>query len=329
MTHAETILKRVRDFMGSRIILTAARLDIFTRLENQPDSADSISRQLGADPRALTRLLDAMVAMELLDKKKGIYHNTAQGAVLGADHPETVLPMVLHMAEVWKSWSHLTEVVKIGEKPDLVGMTEKGQETLKAFIGAMHVAGRKLASEIAADLDLKPYRKLLDIGGASGTYTIAFLKQAPRMSAVLFDLPKVLPMAKQRLAMEKITDRVELFGGDYNSDEMPGGCDLALLSAVIHQNSTEQNRSLYSRICRALEPGGALLIRDHIMDEERTRPPGGAIFAINMLVNTRGGDTYTFSEVRTDLKKAGFSEAEMIRTGVDMDCVVRAVKPLT
>ena len=323
----DAILERSRQFMTSRIILTAAQLDIFTLLEKQPDSANSLFLQLGVDPRALTRLLDALVAAEILDKKDGIYHNTGQSRLLSANHPETVRPMVLHMAEIWNSWSHLTEVVEKGEKPDLVPMTEKDSQTLEDFIGAMHVAGRQMAADIAADLDLSGYKKLLDIGGASGTYTIAFLNKAPGLSAIVFDLPRVLPMAESRIAENQMADRVELRAGDYNTDEMPAGCDLALLSAIIHQNSPEQNRSLYTRICQALEPGGAILIRDHIMDEDRTIPPGGAIFAINMLVNTRGGDTYTFSEVKSDLEQAGFTDVDMAREGKSMDCVVMAVKP--
>jgi ribosomal protein L11 methylase PrmA len=325
--HADGILERTRAFMTSRIILSAAELGIFTRLARKPDSADSLAEKLGADKKALTRLLDALVANELMDKQNGVYQSTHQAARLSADHPETVLPMVLHMAEVWNSWSKLTEVVQKGQKRDLVAMTDKGPGPLAAFIGAMHVAGRQMAAEFASDQDLQPYRKLLDIGGASGTYTIAFLKQAPGLSAVIFDLPRVIPMAEARLREENMEHRAEVRAGDYNTDAMPQGCDLALLSAIIHQNSPEQNRSLYARICQALEPGGALLIRDHIMEEDRTRPPGGAVFALNMLVNTRGGDTYTFSEVRADLLQAGFSDVHMVRTGRNMDCVVQAVKP--
>jgi len=124
-----------------------------------------------------------------------------------------------------------------------------------------------------------------------------------------------------------LSDRVELISGDFYADELPGGCDLALLSAIIHQNSPEQNLDLYRKIHRAILPGGTLMIRDHIMDESRTRPPAGAIFALNMLVATEGGDTYTFREVKSDLEAAGFNDIRQIRQGENMDCIITARKP--
>ena len=116
-------------------------------------------------------------------------------------------------------------------------------------------------------------------------------------------------------------------GGDFYRDELPGGSDLALLSAIIHQNSPEENVDLYRKAYRALAPGGVLLIRDHIMDETRTKPPGGAMFALNMLVNTRGGDTYTYEEVRSTLERAGFTDVKWVREGEHMDSLVEARKP--
>ena len=148
------------------------------------------------------------------------------------------------------------------------------------------------------------------------------------MKAVLFDLPNVIPMAEVRLGTEDLQDRVELVSGDFYKDELPQGCDLTLLSAIIHQNSPKENVELYRRIYRALEPGGVVLIRDHIMDESRTSPPGGALFALNMLVNTSGGDTYTFSEIKVTLEEAGFMEVRLLRVGERMDCLVEARKPL-
>jgi SAM-dependent methyltransferase len=235
--------------------------------------------------------------------------------------------MAQHLAGMWDSWGGLTDIVETGENPRRRPGGERDDEGLNAFIGAMHVAGRGLAVEIAEDYDLSPYKKLLDIGGASGTYTIAFLRENPGMSSVLFDLPRVIPMAKERLTEEGLMDRVELVTGDFYEDRLPGGCDLALLSAIIHQNSPGENLELYKKIHRALAPGGALLIRDHVMDEDRLSPPSGAIFAINMLVHTKGGDTYTFSEIERSMEEAGFEEIQLVRKGPKMDCLVQGRKP--
>ena len=318
----EKVMVEARSFMQSRVILTAAELDLFTHLEQKPSSADEIADRLGLERKALTRLLDCLVVYGFLKKDEGRYHNTENGAVLSADHPETVRPMVLHMDHLWTTWSQLTEMVRKGKDLQTKPGIKFDEKSMKAFIGAMHIAAKDLSFEIAEAYNLDPFNKLLDIGGASGTYSIAFLRKNSKMRAVIFDLMEVIPLAKERLEEEGLIDRVEFVGGDFYKDELPTGCDLALLSAIIHQNSIEENGDLFLKIHRALEPGGVILIRDHIMDESRTNPPAGAIFALNMLVNTRGGDTYTFLEVKEALEKAGFKDIRLLRTGEKMDCLV-------
>ena len=313
--------------MKSRVILTAAELNFFTRLDEKPCSAGELALEKGLDARATTRVLDCLVTFGLLEKQDSVYKPTENGAFYSSLHPQTVLPMLLHMNRLWDTWSNLTEVVREGghAEPD-PGML-RDDEGWKSFIGAMHVVGRELAQKIARDFDLGRFKRLLDIGGGSGSYTIAFLRRNTAMTAVLFDLGNVIPMARERLLKEGMENRVDLVAGDFYEDKLPGGCDLALLSAIIHQNSQERNLDLYTKIFRALEPGGTLLIRDHIMDESRTKPPAGAMFAINMLVNTRGGDTYTFKEVKEGLERAGFNNVQQVRHGQGMDCLVTGQKP--
>ncbi|WP_448384472.1 methyltransferase [Desulfosoma sp.] len=317
-------LEDVRGFMKSRILLSAAQLNVFTLLDDGPLTAEALARQTGCDLRALTRLLDCLVTFGHVHKTEGIYRLTEKGAPFSAKHPESVLPMVLHMAHIWHNWHHLTDTVRLGHNPQRRSIVHSGADALEAFIGAMHVVGRNLAQEIAASLDLSPYKRLLDIGGASGTYTIAFLQRQPSLEAVLYDLSDVIPMARERLQAHGLLSRVRLVAGDFYSDPLPPGCDLALLSAIIHQNSPQENVALYRKIRDVLEPGGCLLIRDHIMEPDRTRPAAGALFAINMLVNTEGGDTYTFDETQAALMEAGFRKVELLRTGDQMDCLVRA-----
>ena len=330
MTKQPDIMRsEVSSFMKSRVILTAAELDFFTRLHEKPASAQQIAQETALDPRAATRLLDCLIPLGLLKKQDDQYQPTDQGKLFSSRHPESVLPMVLHMNHLWGSWSHLTDIIKKGpnqQQNPLEEQEEKGHQA--SFVGAMHVAGRSLSREIAKFYDLSPYKKLLDIGGASGTYTIAFLERNLEMTGVIFDLENVIPMARETIRKEGLQERVALVAGDFYQDELPEGCDLALLSAIIHQNSPDQNFQLCLKIFRALNNGGAILIRDHIMDESRTNPPAGALFALNMLVNTPSGDTYTFGDVKETLEKAGFVEVKWIRVGERMDSLVEARKPL-
>lgn len=327
MNHPMMLLEDIRGFMKSRVILTAAELDLFTQIQQGTDTALSLAEKNGLDAHAVTRLLDALIIYKLLTKENNRYRLTGEGAFLSADHPDTTLPMVLHMNELWNAWSRLSDTVRLGENPGRVPVAQKEEKYRDAFIGAMHVVGKQLAKEIASGLDLSPYHKLLDIGGASGTYTMAFLEKNPKLTAVIFDLKPVIPMAEKRLEEAGMTGRVALAEGDFYRDPLPRGCDLALLSAIIHQNSPDQNLDLFRKILGALLPGGTLVIRDHIMDEDRTWPPAGAIFALNMLVGTDAGDTYTFSEVSKGLEKAGFADVREVRAGEKMDCVVTARKP--
>ncbi|MCK4661485.1 MAG: hypothetical protein KAT68_01360 [Bacteroidales bacterium] len=136
----------------------------------------------------------------------------------------------------------------------------------------------------------------------------------------------VIPIAEEKIREVQLENRVRFVAGDYNKDELPGGCDLVLLSAIIHQNSTEQNLSLFQKIYHAIELGGSLLIRDHIMDTTRTKPAMGTLFAINMLVSTLAGDTYTFDEIKDSLEMAGFEKVKMLMKGEKMDCLMEARK---
>lgn len=323
----DRIMPDVTGFMKSRVILTAAELDFFTVLDRKPATAEEMARIVQVDLRAATRVLDCLVALGFMEKERGLYSNTDKGAFLSSKHPETLLPMILHMNDIWQNWSNLTDAVRAGTNQRLKpGVTFSG-ETLKAFVGAMHAGGRRLSQEIAAEYDVSRFTRLLDVGGASGTYTMAFLGKNPRLRAVIFDLNDVIPLSQERIRSEGLVDRVEFVAGDFYTDELPRGCDLVLLSAIIHQNSAEENLALYRKIYCALEPGGTILIRDHIMNESRTEPPAGTLFALNMLVNTRGGDTYTFREVADGLQKAGFVDVMLIKPGTKMDGLVEALKP--
>jgi precorrin-6B methylase 2 len=321
------IVMQARGYMLSRVILTAVELDVFTRLADQPLAADEIAAELGLDERGLTRLLDCLVTQDLLEKERGRYRVTKGGAYLASGHPSSILPMVQHLGTIWDNWSQLTECVRSGGNPRRRPVSGSPCDAdMRAFIGAMHVAARQTAASVAEACDLRRFSRLLDVGGGSGAYTIAFLHKSPSLRAVVFDLPGVLRIAEDNLAQAGLRDRVTLAAGDFYKDELPSGCDLALLSAIIHQNSPQQNLELYAKIHRALEPGGVLLIRDHVMDESRTKPPDGALFALNMLVNTPGGDTYTFTEIADTLQRAGFANTRLLRSGERMDCVVEARK---
>lgn len=316
-------------FMKSRVILTGAQLDVFTLLDGTPETSAALARKAGFNARALSRLLDALAAFGFLRKNDGSYSLTEKGSLLSSRHQGSVRPVVLHMGRLWETWGDLTGMVLKGVKGRRKHSSRMDPETLEAFIGAMDVIGRDLSLEIADSYDLTPYRCLLDVGGATGTYSIAFVRKNPLLRATIFDLNAVIAMAQTKIAAEGLSERVECVAGDFYKDDLPGNHDLVLLSAIIHQNDLRQNVDLYRRAFNALLPGGSILIRDHIMDAARTTPAAGTLFAINMLVNTPGGSTYTFEEVSKGLAEAGFRDIKLVRTGDRMDCLVEGKKPVT
>ncbi len=326
----QTVLELSRNFMESRILLTGAELDLFTLLSSQKLTARDIAKKIDADLRALTILLDALAALDLIRKEGDQYNCPGEiASFLSKNSPDSVLPMVLHMAHVWQRWSGLTKIVVAsadsaapGKKPAVEDVNE-----LSAFIGAMHAIAVHLAPAIVAAVNPGPAKNLIDVGGGSGTYTMAFLQAEPRMTATLFDRPEVIEMARGRLNQAGYLDRVNLVGGDFYRDELPPGHDLAFLSAIIHQNAPDQNVDLYRKVFRSLETGGRIIIRDHVMEADRTRPRDGAVFAVNMLVATPGGATYTFDEIRSGLEAAGFSRVRLLQKGEHMDGLVEGFKP--
>lgn len=317
-----------RGFMVPRIFLTAAELDLFTKLKNKALTVDELCSTEGWDRRGLTILMDALAAEGLLfkvpDGKYSLPEPVAKYLV--RDEEDSILPMILHGCHLWQSWSNITRIVTTGENPYPAERKTQPKEETEAFIEAMDVVGRLVAPIIAASLDLLAYSKMLDVGGGPGTYTIAFLSQAPHMTATLFDLPEVVEIGRERLIKTGLIDRVRIVAGDYSKDDLPPGHDLALLSAVIHSNSRERNRDLFRNVYQSLDQGGTILIRDHFMDPTRTFPAAGAMFAVNMLAATTGGNTYTFEEVKEDLESVGFKDVRMIREGQNMDQLVSAVK---
>jgi predicted O-methyltransferase YrrM len=265
--------------------------------------------------------------MGFLSKEETQYQVPLHVAVVLSEvSPDNVLPAIRHHANCLRRWAELAHVVKTGKPADRTPSIAGPQADLAAFIGAMDNFARITAPQVIEKLRPLKFRHLLDIGGGPGTWTIAFLQAVPDATATLFDLPEVIPLAKKRLAQAELTERVMLVAGDYNIDDLPAAADFAWLSAVAHQNSREQNRALFTKIYHALLPDGTLIIRDVVMNASRTSPQAGALFAINMLVSTNAGGTYTFDEFGDDLSCAGFTDVELLHHDLAMHSLILARK---
>lgn len=323
----EEVLNVVRSFQPACVLTAAADLDVFSSLHEGSMTAQALAAGLNIDPRATTILLDALVAMEFLIKQGEVYSVPDEiAALLVETSPKNILPMVRHQGNCLRRWAQLSEVVRTGNPAERRPSIRGQAADLAAFIGAMQNISEPIVDKVINRSKPLRFDHLLDIGGASGTWTIAFLRVVPQAKATLFDLPPVIPMAKQNIAGAGLSDRVTFVAGDFYIDELPTGADLAWLGAICHQSSRKQNRALFARIQKALKDDGTLVIRDIVMDSSHTSPVGGALFAVNMLVATEGGGTYTFEEYRQDLCDAGFDRVELVYQDENMNSLIRANK---
>ena len=305
----QEIRAMVTAFQRSRIILTAFELNIFTFLGENSYSAAAVAEALHLNEGATERLLNVLVALELLQKNNEKYSNTNDGLKFFSKNSPAYLAGLMHSNHLWNTWSHLTDVVKTGEPAHNTEINDRGDEWLNAFIHAMHDRGKKQAPGQVAKIDLTNVNSVLDVGGGSGCFSMAFLNRKPELRSAIFDLPNVVPISKKIVETEGFAGRIEHFEGDYTTDELPAGFDLVFLSAIIHSNSYETNQELVRKCFNSLNPGGRIVIQDWIMNDTKTEPAQGAIFAINMLVGVEGGDCYSEKEVKAWMANAGFSKS--------------------
>jgi ubiquinone/menaquinone biosynthesis C-methylase UbiE len=320
---SEERFRQACSYWQSKILLTALRLDLFTVLADQTLSAAALTARLGATERGLTALLDALVALGLLVKQDDHYANTPFANVaLDRNKPSFCGYVPLFEAHCWELWGELEETICRGSNPAQDRLFHADPLGTELLLRGLHADALRLAPALAARLDLGRRRRLLDLGGGAGTYAIAFCQANPELTAVLFDLPGPLALAQQLVAAAVLTDRISLIAGDFRHDALPRGFDLALLSNILHGQSAETNQRTLSEVYRTLEPEGELILRDVLMNEDRTSPTFGALFAVNLLLHSASGRCYTLREVSGWLTAAGFRNLEV----VEANAVLRACK---
>jgi (2Fe-2S) ferredoxin/predicted O-methyltransferase YrrM len=304
----DELSQSIRGFQESRIILTALELDLFTALQNGATAAQAATAA-GADPRATEMLLNALASLDLVRKQGAMFHNSPMAArFLAAGSPDSARMAMLHTARLWHRWSGLTECVRTGATvPD----DDRGAEGTEAFIAAMHNTARQRAAHLAQATAAGATR-MLDVGGGSGAYAIAFAQANPQLRVEVFDQPAVLAIAQRHIREAVLEDRISTRVGDLRTDEFGGGYDLVLISAICHMLSEEENRNLLARSFRALVEGGRVVIQDFLLRPDKTGPRPGALFSLNMLVNTQGGASYSEDEYTRWLREAGFGDVRRV-----------------
>ena len=302
----------VRGFMPSRAVLTAVELDIFS-VVGEGATHEQVTERLGADLRGTRGLLDALVSLGLLVRKGSQVANGALAATfLTASSPHDSRAALMHSVHMWQRWSSLTACVRTG-RPAVEGPGGQGDAMwTNAFIAAMHKNGTLRAPAVAAAIDLNDVRTLLDVGGGSGAYSIAFARAAAALEPTIFDLPSVVPLARKYVAEAGLAERVRLVEGDFRTDELGEGFDLVLVSAICHMNSPEHNQQMLAKCARALRPGGRAVVQDYILGDDGSGHAMATLFSLNMLVGTSGGASYRGKDYLAWLGGCGLVDAAVV-----------------
>ncbi len=309
-TLPDDLNEMIRGFMPSRAVLTALELDVFTAV-GAGATAETVADQIQCDSRATEMLLNALASLKLLDKKDGMFFCTPVSARFFADGTrDNARPALMHTANLWHRWSTLTECVQAGTSVKKDG---RDQNSVTAFIAAMDRNARERAAAVVNAVGVAGVRRMLDLGGGSGAYSIAFARALPELQSEILDQGDVVALAQKFIRNAGLSDRVTARIGDMRQDPLGENYDLILLSAICHMFSPDENRKLLRRVYNALAPKGRVVAQDFILEPSKTAPRFAALFSLNMLVGTLAGSSYSEPEFTGWLQGAGFSDVRRLR----------------
>ena len=287
-------------FQGARVLLTANNYRVFDYLKKQKAAA-GLAKDIGADKRATEILLDALTGLGLLKKQKGQYKNSSLASqFLVSGSPYYQGDIIRHADTLWQNWSGLDNVVKTG-KPHHVSHDHR------AFILGMHNLAVLKASNVLKAVGLKGVKKVLDLGGGPGTYTIEMAKKG--ISVTIFDTPETIEIAKEVIKKSGVKN-INFLQGDFLADDFGRDYDLIFISQILHAYSEDDNIMVLKKCRNALNKNGRIVIQEFFIDKDRTHPVQAALFSINMLANTSGGRCYSPEEVKRWYLKTGFRKIQ-------------------
>ncbi|MGB8595212.1 MAG: methyltransferase [Candidatus Sulfotelmatobacter sp.] len=314
----------IRGYMPSRCILTALELDIFTAVGDGAN-AEQIGARIHANARAVAMLLNALVALGLLSKSGDDYKNTVESArFLVQGSKDNHRNGLLHTANIWHRWSTLTDAVRTGTRIPVD--YDDTPEWTRNFIAGMQRNAKARAPLVVKALGTAGVRRILDLGGGSGAYSIAFAKACPDVQCEILDIPEVVPLTSEYVSQAGVSAQVSLRAGDMLQDDFSSGYDLIMLNAICHMFSEEQNQDIFRRAHQALARNGRLVVQDFILNPDKTGPQHAALFSLNMLVATEAGASYSELEYTNWMNAAGFTDVRRIDLPGPSDLIVGLVK---
>ena len=296
-------------FMGAKILCVASELDLFAKLADGPRSLDEMVAATGLPARSLDVVLSGLVALGVLDLSAGCYANgrEAQAFLAGRTSVDLRPGLKLYNHLIYPMWMGFESTVRTGEPARHGAPSEHFARIFSEGVEAWTLGA---ARALPARYDFAAHRRILDVGGGTGSYLLPILARHPELRATLFELPPSADAARRRLAVEPAAPRIEIVEGDAFFDPLPGGHDVALLAGFLHLFSPDQVVAVLRRVRGALEPGTPLLVVDQWMDATHTRPVFGAMLAATYLLISGAGGAYSVDDARRWLGETGFRLVE-------------------
>jgi acetylserotonin N-methyltransferase len=331
MTNPSTVLDLIEAFRRSKTMFAAVKLGVFDLLETGPASAAEVAAKLNTNRDATERLLESCTGLKLLAKQGESFANTAEASAhLCAGSPYSMLGYINYSNDVlMKLWLNLEDAIHdgtnrwnqtFGSSGPLFDSFFPTDEKMRTFIMGMHGFGKLSSPGVAQAFDLSAYQHLADLGGATGHLTIEICERYPQLQGTVFDFAKVLNVAREQIALSSAKDRIACVPGDFFTDPLPPA-DLYALGRILHDWSEERIDILLRRIHDALPSGGALLIAEKLLNEDKTGPVPAQMQSLNMLICTEGKER-NLAEYRELLTRAGFTQIEGRLTGRPLDAIL-------
>jgi len=308
------IMQMASAFQESCLLFAASDLGIFGKLA-ELGNADcaQLSKALGLNERGARLLLDACVAIGLLQKENEIYTNAPEAAAfLVPGRPGDLSGALRYNRDVYPAWGKTAELAKTGapvEDPEL-HLGENAART-RTFVMSSHGKALAMIPSVLPFLNISNRRQLLDIGGGPGTFSVAIAKANRGIHCTVMDLPAVAAIATELIAQQGQSDRVKVSPGDYHSTPFPAGNDVLLFFGMLHQESAQTIRDLLERAHAAMVSGGLLYVMDMMTDASHANPPFSAMFAVNMALTKQDGWVFSDVELRRWVTEAGFHDFQV------------------
>ena len=301
----EPIMRVAAGFLAAKHLFAASELGVFEALADSPADLDALAARIGLTRRAARISADAMVALGLLEASDGIYRNSpVAAAFLAGPGPGDLRPFLRFWDKIsYPAWTRLAEALASGPPQEIFELGDDLQRVASEGIEAV-TAGP--ANALPGAFDFGPHRRLLDIGGGTGSWSIAVARRHEHIEAAVLDVPATAERARSKAAAAGLARRVSVVAGDAMAGEIPVGYDAFLLANLIHYFSPEQNQDLLRRVRRAARPGSALLLADFWTNPAHTEPVHAALMAGEYAIHVRTGDIYSADEARAWLDRTGW-----------------------